>query len=30
MAESINRLYKTEVIHRRSWKNWTKVELATL
>ncbi|HGE5910733.1 TPA: integrase core domain-containing protein, partial [Escherichia coli] len=30
MEESINGLYKTEVIHRNSWKNQTKVELATL
>lgn len=30
MAESINGLYKTEVIHRGSWKNRTEVELATL
>ncbi|WP_172621952.1 IS3 family transposase [Enterobacter sp. 18A13] len=30
MAESINGLYKAEVIHRQSWKNRTEVELATL
>ncbi|EJD5502540.1 IS3 family transposase, partial [Escherichia coli] len=30
MAESINGLYKAEVIHRKSWKNRTEVELATL
>ncbi|WP_409125031.1 IS3 family transposase [Shigella boydii] len=30
MAESINGLYKAEVIHRKSWKNRAKVELATL
>ncbi|CAJ1243762.1 hypothetical protein JRT13AECX_JRT13AEC_04202 [Escherichia coli] len=30
MEESINGLYKTEVIHRKSWKNRTEVELATL
>lgn len=30
MAESINGLYKAEVIHRRSWKNRAEVELATL
>lgn len=30
MAESINGLYKAEVIHRRSWKIWQDVELATL
>ncbi|HAM6971018.1 TPA: IS3 family transposase [Escherichia coli] len=30
MAESINGLYKTEVIHRKSWKNRAEVELATL
>ncbi|STC83881.1 Uncharacterised protein [Edwardsiella hoshinae] len=30
MAESINGLYKAEVIHRQSWKNWQEVELATL
>lgn len=30
MAESINGLYKAEVIHRKSWKNCTEVELATL
>ncbi|EEX2608769.1 IS3 family transposase [Escherichia coli] len=30
MAESINGLYKAEVIHRNSWKNRTEVELATL
>ncbi|KEO04717.1 integrase core domain protein, partial [Escherichia coli 2-177-06_S3_C3] len=28
MAESINGLYKAEVIHRKSWKNRTEVELA--
>ncbi|MBW0068060.1 DDE-type integrase/transposase/recombinase, partial [Escherichia coli] len=27
MAESINGLYKAEVIHRKSWKNRTEVEL---
>ncbi|WP_338628953.1 IS3 family transposase [Enterobacter sp. JJBC] len=30
MAESINGLYKAEVIHRKSWKSRTEVELATL
>lgn len=30
MAESINGLYKAEVIHRKSWENRTEVELATL
>ena len=30
MAESINGLYKGEVIHRQSWKNRAEVELATL
>ncbi|SJG83420.1 IS629 ORF2 [Shigella sonnei] len=30
MAESINGLYKAEVIHRKSWKNRTEVELSTL
>lgn len=30
LAESINGLYKAEVIHRKSWKNHTEVELATL
>ena len=30
MAESINDLYKVERIHRKSWKNRTEVELATL
>ncbi|HHZ6083415.1 TPA: IS3 family transposase [Escherichia coli] len=30
MAESINGLYKAEVIHRKSWKNRTEVELGTL
>ena len=30
MAESINCLYKAEVIHRKSWKNRAEVELATL
>ncbi|WP_432804972.1 IS3 family transposase [Escherichia coli] len=30
MAESIKGLYKAEVIHRKSWKNRTEVELATL
>jgi transposase InsO family protein len=29
-AETINGLYKAEVIHRRSWKNLETVELATL
>ncbi|WP_270377032.1 integrase core domain-containing protein, partial [Escherichia coli] len=28
--ESINGLYKAEVIHRKSWKNRAEVELATL
>ena len=30
LAETINGLYKAEVIHRRSWKNHEDVELATL
>ena len=30
LAESINGLYKAEVIHRRSWANREAVELATL
>ncbi|WP_420543025.1 IS3 family transposase [Serratia bockelmannii] len=30
LAESINGLYKAEVIHRKSWKNHAEVELATL
>ena len=30
MAESINGLYKTEVIHRQSWENCQDVEMATL
>lgn len=30
MAESINGLYKAEVIHRQSWKSRAEVELATL
>ena len=30
MVESINGLYKAEVIHRKSWKNSAKVELSTL
>lgn len=30
MAESINGLYKAEVIHRKRWKNRTEVELSTL
>jgi putative transposase len=30
LAETINGLYKAEVIHRRSWKNLETVELATL
>lgn len=30
MAESINGLYKAEVIHRQIWKNRSEVELATL
>lgn len=30
MTESINGLYKAEVIHRKSWKNRAEVELATL
>ena len=29
-AKTINRLYKVEVIHRRSWRNRQQVELATL
>lgn len=29
LAESINGLYKTEVIQRKSWKNHAEVELAT-
>jgi len=30
LAETINGLYKAEVIHRRSWRNRSQVELATL
>ena len=30
LAETINGLYKAEVIHRRSWKTMQEVELATL
>ncbi|NYE31235.1 putative transposase [Rhodanobacter sp. K2T2] len=30
LAETINGLYKAEVIHRQSWKNRETVELATL
>ena len=30
LAETINSLYKAEVIHRRSWKSREAVELATL
>lgn len=30
LAETINGLYKTEIIHRRSWKSLQDVELATL
>lgn len=30
LAETINGLYKTEVIHRQSWKSREAVELATL
>ncbi len=30
LAETINGLYKTEVIHRQSWKNREAVELAPL
>ncbi|WP_020649445.1 integrase core domain-containing protein, partial [Solimonas variicoloris] len=30
LAETINGLYKAEVIHRRSWRNLEAVELATL
>lgn len=30
MAESINGLYKAEVIHRQTWKNRAEVELAPL
>ncbi len=30
LAETVNGLYKAEVIHRRSWKNLEAVELATL
>lgn len=30
LAESINDLYKAEIIHRKSWKNHAEVELATL
>jgi hypothetical protein len=29
LAESINGLYKAEVIHSKSWKNHAEVELAT-
>lgn len=30
LAETINGLYKAELIHRRTWKTWESVELATL
>lgn len=30
LAETINELYKAEVIHRRSWRSREQVELATL
>jgi transposase InsO family protein len=30
LAETINGLYKAEVIHRQSWKSMESVELATL
>jgi len=30
LAETVNGLYKAEVIHRQSWKNLEAVELATL
>jgi transposase InsO family protein len=30
LAETINGLYKTEVIHRQSWKSREAVEMATL
>ena len=30
LAETINGLYKTELIHRSSWKSFKAVELATL
>ncbi|EKU25173.1 Transposase for insertion sequence element [Xanthomonas translucens pv. graminis ART-Xtg29] len=30
LAETINGLYKAEVIHRHSWRNRQDVELATL
>ncbi len=30
LAETINGLYKAEVVHRRSWQNRKAVELATL
>lgn len=30
LAETINGLYETEVIHRRSWRNLQEIELATL
>jgi putative transposase len=30
LAETINGLYKAEVIHRRSWKSLQEIELATL
>ena len=30
LAETINGLYKTELIHKQSWKNREAVELATL
>ena len=30
LVETINGLYKAEVIHRRSWKSFEAVELATL
>jgi putative transposase len=29
-AESLNGLYKTELIHRRSWRSYDDVEIATL
>lgn len=30
LAETINGLYKTEVVHRKSWRNRSELELATL
>ena len=30
LAETVNGIYKVEVIHRQSWKNLAAVELATL